>query len=170
MDEKKEIQNSLSEKYVTSPIVAEDIVQDVFLSLLKNRDTITFTHSPKAFLCRSVINASLNYQKKHKREYYPENMPELEDDNTPDELVLNEEMYHVLTRSISSLPEQCKKIFKLNRFEGLKHKEIAEELDISIKTVKNHIGKALRIIRSDIESYNGSKEKVGGKNQSNHAT
>ncbi len=149
----------VSEKYVNSSIVAEDIVQDVFYSLLKNRENLTLSHSPKAFLCRSVINASINYQKKYNKEQVSETLPELEDDINPDDILVTEEMYKVISDSISSLPEQCKKVFRLNRFEGLKHKEIAEKLDISIKTVKNHIGKALRIIRSDIESYNALSRK-----------
>ncbi|MBK7571429.1 MAG: sigma-70 family RNA polymerase sigma factor, partial [Bacteroidetes bacterium] len=55
--------------------------------------------------------------------------------------------------AIESLPEQCRLVFKLSRFEELKYAEIAEQLGISIKTVENHMGKALKIMREQLKDY-----------------
>jgi RNA polymerase sigma-70 factor (ECF subfamily) len=56
-------------------------------------------------------------------------------------------------RAMEALPEQCRLVFKLSRFEELKYSEIAEQLNISIKTVENHMGKALKIMREQLKDY-----------------
>jgi RNA polymerase sigma-70 factor (ECF subfamily) len=58
-----------------------------------------------------------------------------------------------IQQAIEKLPEQCRLVFKLSRFEELKYNEIAEQLDISVKTVENHIGKALKIMREQLKDY-----------------
>lgn len=64
-----------------------------------------------------------------------------------------EERYRKLDRAIEALPEQCRRIFKMSCFDGLKYKEIASELSISEKTVENQMGKALKILRELLKNY-----------------
>ena len=59
----------------------------------------------------------------------------------------------MINKAIDSLPEQCGNVFKLSRFENMKYNEIAEHLGISIKTVENHMGKALRLLREQLKDY-----------------
>ena len=63
------------------------------------------------------------------------------------------ELQNQIHVAIESLPEQCRLVFKLSRFEELKYAEIAEQLGISIKTVENHMGKALKIMREQLKDY-----------------
>ena len=62
-------------------------------------------------------------------------------------------MQEQIYKAIEKLPEQCRLIFRLSRFEELKYAEIAEQLGISVKTVENQMGKALRILRNELQEY-----------------
>lgn len=131
----------------------EDIVQEVFITLWEKRDSITIETSLKSYLYRSAINRAYTYLEKNKR--YPilriehlENYPTSITENG-ERLELNELEIKIETL-IQSLPEACREIFLLSRFESMSYKEIAETLLISIKTVENQLGKALRIFREGL--------------------
>jgi RNA polymerase sigma-70 factor (ECF subfamily) len=73
--------------------------------------------------------------------------------NEPDELMQTGELDQVVEKTLSSMPEKVRRIFEMSRFEGLKYKEIAERLLISIKTVEANMGKALKLFRENIKEY-----------------
>jgi RNA polymerase sigma-70 factor (family 1) len=134
--------------------VAEDIVQERFFKLWEKREETDIRYSVKAYLYKMVYNACLNHirHEKTQAKYKLYNAIYVEQNPT----VQAEGAYDIqenVQKAIASLPEQCRHVFELNRFEELKYREIADLLGISIKTVENHIGKALRIMREKLSEY-----------------
>jgi RNA polymerase sigma-70 factor (ECF subfamily) len=131
---------------------AEEVVQEVFLKLWQKKDEINIETSPKGYLLTAVRNKAYEYFRKKAsspkviaEEYAPASL-------SVNELHFeNKELDISIKQAISNLPEKCREAFLLSRDEQLKYKEIAEKMDISIKTVENHIGKALKILHSSIE-------------------
>ncbi|WP_207424818.1 RNA polymerase sigma factor [Desertivirga brevis] len=132
----------LAFSYVKRHEIAEEIVNDVFINIWNKAADIAINQSFKSYIVRSVANASINYIKKEKvyaekQEKYTrwtENTLSLEEDMEEKELVLLR-----LEKALDLLPPQCKKVMMMSRFEKLKQQEIADRLNISIKTVKNHL-------------------------------
>lgn len=135
---------------------ADEIVQDVFLKILERDEPISIHTSLKAYLYRSVHNECMNYFKhqKVKQKYQQRNMHEA--DNHTDH-ALNKLQYREfeqrLLQAITQLPEQCRTIFQMSRFDELKYAEIAAQLGISIKTVDNQMVKALKRLRQQLADY-----------------
>lgn len=154
-----------ADKHVKDTQVAEEIVQDVFLKIWESPENLEKILSLKSYLYRSVINASINYVNRqksidehHKKialDFTDEYLIELDEEN---ELII------LLHLEIEKLPAQCKKIFKLNRFEHLKYKQIASILGISERTVENHIANALRILRKALLDNKVVKKPSSGYN------
>lgn len=135
---------------------AEEIVQATFLAVWEKKETITIESSLKAYLYRAVRNSCLNARKhiKIKQKHTEETMHIA--DHTHEgvlESVISSELDVKIGAAIMTLPEQCRLVFKLSRFENLKYQEIADQLNISIKTVENQIGKALKIMREQLSEY-----------------
>ncbi|WP_421878507.1 RNA polymerase sigma-70 factor [Marinoscillum sp.] len=128
---------------------AEEIVQDVFVKFWEKCDTLAPDSSVKSYLYRSVHNTCLNYLKHQKvkdsyRQYVMGFMQEaVESSYEPEKPDLEKR----IMEEINALPPRCSEIFKLSRFEGLKYQEIADHLEISIKTVEVQMGKALKVLR-----------------------
>ncbi|MGN7989179.1 RNA polymerase sigma-70 factor [Pedobacter sp. 22226] len=137
-----------SDKYVKDVFITEEIVQDIFLKIWENPYHISEVKSIKSYLYKAVINASINYVNRQKNieEHHLKLVAEFSDEYVRD-LDDENEMIVLLHSEIERLPVQCRKVFKLSRFEHLKYKEIASQLGISEKTVENHIGNALKILR-----------------------
>jgi RNA polymerase sigma-70 factor, ECF subfamily len=133
---------------------AQDIVQERFFKLWEKRAEIDITYSIKSYLYKMVYNACLNRirHEKTKAKYKLHNAHFL-DENPDYQLDTTSEIQNNVQRAIATLPDQCRHVFELNRFEELKYREIAEHLNISIKTVENHIGKALRLLREQLAEY-----------------
>lgn len=137
--------------------IAEEIVQSVFLRLWAKRSDLVIHTSLKAFLYRSVYNESLNYHKHQKVKnafrahhlYMQRN--EMENDSSQE--VQLKELEHHLQTALNKLPEGCRTIFHMSRFEELKYREIAEKLDISVKTVESQMSKALKILRVELADF-----------------
>lgn len=133
--------------------IAEDVVQEVFLQIWKKRDDLDFQISLKAYLHKSVINHSLNYHARQKSVLKREETYHQEtalDVNDTEQKVFSQETQQRIDQVINSIPEACRRVFVLSRHENLSYKQIAETLDISVKTVENHITKALRILRTNL--------------------
>ena len=135
---------------------AEEIVQSTFLLVWEKRDTLAIRTSVKPYLYAMVRNACLNVLKheKIKQRFAGEEIAlgERGHDNVSHAMESNELEYRIKI-AMNELPEQCRMVFKLSRFEELKYSEIAEQLNISVKTVENHMGKALRIMREQLKDY-----------------
>lgn len=140
--------------------LAEDIVQEVFYELFRKRETVKI-QSLVGYLKRSVYNRSLNKIKSHKEIFDSDDLNiELSDNsaNSQEELEF-QELESYLNDVIDRLPEKCRLVFILNRFEELSYKEVAQRLDISVKTVENQMSKALRILREEMVNYRKLLEK-----------
>ena len=137
-------------RYVKDQSTVEDIAQDVFIKIWDKRHSLNINTSFGAYLYRMGINEAITYLRKQNRRNQKEAKLTFVETTTPstEEAYLNAELNQQITRAIETLPPRCQLIFKLSRFEELSYREIAEKLDISIKTVENQMGKALRILRT----------------------
>lgn len=135
---------------------AEEIVQNVFYKIWEKKGKIDIQTSVTAYLYRSVYNDCLNYLKhrKVKAAYalHTSLSQKSESDNATSKVQLSE-LQQKLDAALYDLPEQCRTIFQMSRFEDLKYQEIAARLGISVKTVENQMGKALRILRTKLADY-----------------
>lgn len=135
---------------------AEEIVQDIFFNLWENRKNTTIKLSLKSYLYRAVKNTCLNLLKHQKveeryREYFSRELQH--DELNADNWMVETELSDKITAAIEKLPPERKKVFVLSRFEELKYREIAEKLNLSIKTVENQMGKALKFLREELKDY-----------------
>jgi RNA polymerase sigma-70 factor (family 1) len=130
---------------------AKDIVQTVFIDIWKRRKEKIILNL-KAYLSNAVKYQV--FKKMHHAKITQNHIERFEEIvfyDYLDELIHSNEIVDNLNATIEKLPEKCKEVFKLSRFEDLSNKEISEKLDISIKTVENHITKALRNLRTDLK-------------------
>lgn len=129
---------------------AEEIVQDLFFRLWKDKEKIQIESSLNGYLFRAVHNRCLHHIE-HGRvvEKYSHEFAagEAESQEDPADIMHYKELQSKIARIIERLPERCGKIFCMSRYEGLKYSEIAERLSVSIKTVESNMGKALKEFR-----------------------
>ncbi len=152
--------------FILDADTVDDILQDSFLRFWEKRDVITFT-SIQALLFRIVRNNCLNHlrdkaiQEKHTIHAPDDNETWERLYNTdllgnPDNELLYKELRQQIESVLSELPERSREIFEISRFEGLKNREIAERLGISVKIVERHISRALKLLNErfkDIRPY-----------------
>lgn len=137
-------------RYVKNKATVEDLAQDVFMKLWEKRETISINSSIGAYLYRMGVNEAISYLRKQQRQTQNETSRlAFADTSTPsvEDQYLHAELDQRIVNAIDALPPRCQLIFKLSRFEGLSYREIAEKLELSIKTVENQMGKALRVLR-----------------------
>lgn len=135
---------------------AEEVVQNLFLSIWEKRSDLEISISLKSYLYRAVHNHCLNRIKHLKvREEYQQYAVNFYDASyeSVSQTVMKNELETKIEEAIKKLPEQCRLIFRMSRFEELKYHEIAEQLELSPKTVENQIGKALKILRVELAEY-----------------
>ncbi len=136
--------------------IAEEIVQSMFLKFWEKRELLNVQTSIKAYLYKCVYNDSLNYLKhqKVKTKYQDFTIHTMNNHHeaASSRVELNE-LEFKLQEALNELPEHCRTIFQMSRFEELKYREIAEQLDLSIKTVENQMGKALKILRLKLADF-----------------
>lgn len=140
---------------INDPMVSEEIVQEVFLSIWNKRKSLEITSSLKSYLFAAAKYQILNHirSEKVKRKYAINlgNYILINIENSTEELLDLDDLHTVLNEIVESLPKKCQKVFRMSRFEHLSIKEISEEMDISTRTVENHITKALRHIRQELK-------------------
>lgn len=135
---------------------AEEIVQAAFIAVWEKKENIIIETSLKSYLYRAIRNSCLNAIKhsKIKRKHAEEAV--FTSDRSHDlvsQSVISAELDQKIGDALLALPEQCRLVFKMSRFEELKYAEIADQLNISVKTVENQIGKALKIMREQLKEY-----------------
>jgi RNA polymerase sigma-70 factor, ECF subfamily len=132
---------------------AEEIVQDLFCTIWKDREKIKIESSLNGYLFRSVHNRCLHFIE-HNRivEKHAEEMSfrQPEASETPSDILNYKELQAKIATVLEKLPERCGKIFCMNRFEGLRYSEIAEKLSVSVKTVEANMGRALKLFRQEL--------------------
>lgn len=135
---------------------AEEVVQDVFYNIWKNRHSLKILKNWQSYLYRSVYNNSMMVLRKVKREQYLEdisfNDPPADSPDPLEELAWSEAAERV-SKAIGELPPRTREIFLLNRQEGLKYREVADKLQISVKTVEANMGKALAALKKSLKQY-----------------
>jgi len=141
---------------------ARDLVQDVFVSLWESRRTLDPTQSLEAYLYRAVRNRAYNEYRNRRtrsdkeRDIRDEPVGHLSAPPDPDDAVDAQTLQKNLEVWIAELPERQREALTLSRFQGLSHDDIAEAMDISPRTVNNHIVRALRSLRERVRTYEPS--------------
>jgi len=140
-------------KIVKNRDIAEEVVQDLLVNFWEKRQQLVPNVSLKAYLFRSVFNNCVHYNKNEKR--YEKTDVSLANDLSTDfdNILEQSELETKIYQLIEQLPTECKKIFKLSRFEEQKNKEIADQLNISIKTVETQMSRALKFLRLNLGDY-----------------
>jgi len=143
-------------QYFRDRDTVEDIVQDLFYKLWQKRERLEIRSSFRAYLYRAVYNNTLQVLKEKN------SLQTIDDQQGNYEVILSDEIFEtveskeihqIIEKTLEKMPERVRKIFELSRFEGLKYREIAEHLSISIKTVEANMGKALKIFRKSLKEY-----------------
>jgi RNA polymerase sigma-70 factor (family 1) len=135
--------------------LCEDIIQDIFMNIWNNREKLEIHISLKGYMYACARYQVFNQFKKNKDKIHVEFFDDLDkrfQHSTPETQLMHEELVQQINTIVESLPLKCQLVYKLSREEQLSHKEIAERLDISTKTVENHITKALQVIRLSMGS------------------
>lgn len=135
--------------------VTEDLAQQVFIRFWEKREQIEINSSASAYLHRMAVNEALAWLRS-KKNRQPEEIttatafPPSADG---EEVFLNNELNDQIHLAVNTLPPRCRTVFQLSRFEEMSYQEIADRMEISVKTVEHQMGKALRVLRERLKSY-----------------
>jgi RNA polymerase sigma-70 factor (family 1) len=145
-------------RYLKSEMAAEEIVQDVFLKIWNKRTELTVVQSFNAFLFTMARNTILDRLRRLARERTAQQVLSKQQGftNDTDHRLLDNQYQEMLQQAIDNLPPQQKSVFRLAKMEGYSYKEIAEELGISVLTVKVHMNKALASLREYLAARMGT--------------
>jgi RNA polymerase sigma-70 factor, ECF subfamily len=143
-----------AENLIRDKDASHDIVQEVFLKLWHRREELSEIVNHKAYLFRAVINASLSFIEKNKKTVSLTEL-RIETGSSTDTSMMTKELQSKIQGALDSLPPKCKAVFVLSRFDELKNKEIADILGLSVKTVENQMGIALKKMREHLKPYMG---------------
>lgn len=135
---------------------SEEVVSDVFMKVWTGRKRLSAIENVNHYMFRAVKNQALNYLEKRKLETV--DLDKVQDNKIgdfiqPDLSVLNRELADQIQSAIESLPPRSKLIFGLIRIDGMKYKEVAEHLDLSVKTVENQMTIATKKLREELSPY-----------------
>ncbi|TAJ14314.1 RNA polymerase sigma-70 factor [Marinilabiliaceae bacterium JC017] len=143
-------------KYVKGYDQASDLVQEVFLKLWENKSELEVNRSLKAYVFKTLRNHCLNYieQQKIRTQHHQSIHDELKDMEieffNAETSLLQKEMGNSVMRALSNLPDDYSKVLRLSRIDGLKNKEIAEELNMPVRTVETRIYRGIRMLRDNL--------------------
>lgn len=146
---------AFARKYIKDADECEEIVQSFFTRLWDKRDDLEINLSVKNYLFSSVRNRCINYLKhsKIKVEYQNDFLKSTDAQSDFSDAMLEIDLVEKIEKSIAELPQRRREIFVLSREKGLKYREIADELGISIKTVEAQMGQALKDLRDSLKEY-----------------
>lgn len=132
----------------------QELVQEVFVQVWVKRKEIQVHSSVKSYLFRAVKNQLINWVNHQKVEQkYLEMIRSEQEQLQPGQYFLEVDLQQKIEASVEALPPKRKEIFKLSREEGLTYREIAEKLEVSVKTVETQMGLALKQLREDLKEY-----------------
>lgn len=140
------------ENIIGDESASQDIVQDVFLKIWIKKDELEQVNNKRAYLFKSVINSALKFLEANKGRISFSDI-HFAASETSDSSLRQKELEVKIQLAINNLPPKCKTIFCLSRFEEMKNREIAEQLDISLKTVETQMGIALKKMREHLAPY-----------------
>lgn len=146
--------NSYLHSLCGSSELSKDLTQQVFIKLWKKRESLSINYALKSYIFKIGYNLFIDLQKKMKKDLHFLEQLKHEAINEVVEIPENnlEQKINLLLAEVDKLPKQCKTVFLLAKKEGLKYKEISEELNISVKTVERHMTKALRRLRKGLNN------------------
>ncbi len=142
--------------FLKDEVHAEEIVQSVFLKIWEKKDSLQVKQSIKSYLYRMVHNDCMNMLQHEsvKAKYIKEKSYVMKNENeSTGKKMQAAELEEKFSIALRELPEQCRTIFQLSRFEDMKYREIAHHLGIAEKTVENQMGKALKILRLRLADF-----------------
>ena len=142
--------------YLNDMDLAEEFVQDVFTILWERREAIDIETSLQSYIYKSVKNKCLMHLRHEKvKKTHAKQLEEMYNStsNKTAEVSGMFELQDIINKTLNLLPDRCRKIFTMNRFEGLKYKEIAEYMSLSIKTIEADMGRALKVFRDALKDY-----------------
>lgn len=143
-------------QYVKTNEQAEEIVQELFYQLWKQRKQLEIHSSIKAYLYKSTYLNCMDWIRKNKVRSAYQNIKMNSSTNAfMDTAVEQKEIHQIIQDTLTEMPQRVREIFKLSRFEGLKYHEIAAKLSISVKTVEANMGRALKLFRTNLKDYAG---------------
>ena len=152
-----------AQRFVYDLDTAREIVQDVFVRIWEKRNSLPVDISLKSYLYTSVRNKCLDYLKHLNVEYEYEKMRvrEVQESGNsssnaidhPLDGLITEELENAIKDAIENLPDKCKGIFEMSRYKGLKYREIAEELNISVKTVETQMSRAIHSLKNELSNF-----------------
>ena len=144
-----------TKRFIPDRETREDIVQEVFSSIWENRKRIVIRTSARNYLITATKNHCLNYLQRNHEEYVDklpqEQIPIYADSG--EELYTWEELQTLLREALAKLPENYRYVFEKNRFENKSYGEIAEDMQISIRTVERYKNKAIEILKTELKDY-----------------
>ncbi len=140
-------------KFVNDQDACKEIVHNVFVNIWNKKDSFAFDKSAKSYLYTSVQNRCLNYIRDSKKTKSAEEIEGFNYGIVNESHIEIAELESLIWQSIDSLPDKCRQIFILNRFEEKKYSEIADQLNISVKTVETQISRALKALRISLKNY-----------------
>lgn len=154
----------IAAEFVKDDFIAETIVGDVIVHIWEIRDKIEITTSIRAYLLQAVRNRCLNHLKLEyiRKEVRFSTLSDkdgsidylfFEDDTYPLSILLEKELESEILCAVERLPKECNRVFRMSRFNQLKNQEIADQLNISINTVKYHLKNALNQLNNDLSKY-----------------
>ena len=146
---------AFSVRFVNDVDDAKSIVHDVFMKLWEKRDEIDLRKSVKSYLFTAVNNRSLNFIRDHKRFVREELIIDQHHDEhwESQDNFSTEDIQEKINKTLEKLSPKVREAFYLSRTEGLKYKEIAERMAISVKTVETHMSVALKELRKSLKEY-----------------
>lgn len=143
--------------FVNDPYLAQDIVSEVFIKVWKNRSGLEEIKSIDAYFYVATKRQSLNHIRNIKKKKLV-SLDNLDtnihvESRSPEHILFSEEFANIINNAIQDLPPKCRLVYSFVKDDGMKYQEVAETLDISIKTVEMHVGKALKRIKIAFEKY-----------------